>query len=354
MTINGPIVPKTYTPQLNAAPITPTPLLFGEIVTDSKTGRMWISGLNQANNGLASYMIGPAAFYNSALYGDSVVGFKEGTGSFSGGSNLRLTQLVGVLPGLFSIEVPISFFSPSSISGSPASITLNSGPINVGSSGDFRLTCSAVGNDAFRLTADELVLRTSDGISQDIYEISGTSTSGWTFLHKPLAGNYNTVATIDKDRIYHVGEFRAGTCQNAYLLKGDANGTIASTGLTNSSALLSVDASIGTSWSDILTVSLGSGTWLVTAAMSGACGSTQEDLNARIYDNTGAAFIASMSTHVTHTNEPHGISMTGIVTLAASATISLGAKVSSGTGTAYAASEGTGSKSTTLTAVRIA
>lgn len=118
--------------------------------------------------------------------------------------------------------------------------------------------------------------------------------------------------------------------------------------------MLSVDASLTTSWSDVLTVSLSAGTWLVTGGISGSCDSSQQNFNARVYNNTSAAFVVSSSMHVEHTGEPHGISMTGIVTVASTATISLGAKVESGTGTAYAASEGSGSKSTTLFAVRIA
>jgi len=334
------------------APVTPSPVDYGEIVTDPKTARMWITGFNAANTAPETRMVGPAAFYNSSQFGDSVVGFKEGTGSFSGGANLRLTQLVGSLPGLLTCEVPVNLTA--SISGSVSSISLNASSTVSVTAQSLAFTANTTGNDRFAVTADELVLRTSNGVSDDVYEISGSSASGWTYFHKPLAGSLSTVGTIDKDRIYHVGEVRSGTCQNAYLLKGDANGTIASTGLTNTSAVLSVDASLTTSWSDVLTVSLSAGTWLVTGGISGGCDSSQQDFNARVYNNTSSAFIASSSMHVQHTNQPHGLSMTGIVTVASTATISLGAKVESGTGTAYAASEGSGSKSTTLVAVRIA
>jgi hypothetical protein len=124
--------------------------------------------------------------------------------------------------------------------------------------------------------------------------------------------------------------------------------------VTTQSSVLSVDGSLTTSWSDVLTVSISSGTWLVTGGISGSCNSSQQNFSARVYNNTSAEFVASSSMHVEHTNQPHGLSMTGIVSVASTSTISLGAKVSSGTGTAYAASEGAGSKSTTLVAVRIA
>ena len=350
--ITGPIRPKYYSDTLAPAPVTPSPVEYGEIVTDPKTARMWITGLNAANTASETRMVGPAAFYNSFLFGDSVIGFKEGAGSFSGGATLRLTQLVGSLPGLLSCEVPVNLTG--SIGGSVSSVNLSSSSTMSLSAQSFALSTTMIGNDRFTVTADELVLRTASGATTDLYEISGSTLTGWTFFHKPLAGNYDTVANIDKDRIYHVGEVRSGTCQNAYLLKGDANGTIASTGLTNASAVLSVDASLTTSWSDVLTVSLAAGTWLVTGGISGSCNSSQNNFNARVYNNTAADFVVSGSMHVEHTGEPHGISMTGIVTVASTATISLGAKVDSGTGTAYAASEGLGSKSTTLVAVRIA
>jgi hypothetical protein len=105
-------------------------------------------------------------------------------------------------------------------------------------------------------------------------------------------------------------------------------------------------------WVDAVTASLAAGTWLVSGHATLTAASNQQTLAVRVYDPAGTAATASM--HAEHSNEPHSIALSAIVTLAAPGLVKLQARCLASAGTAYAAYEGLGNTSTTLACVQIA
>lgn len=106
-------------------------------------------------------------------------------------------------------------------------------------------------------------------------------------------------------------------------------------------------------WADAISLTLSAGTWLVLGNATAAPGTNQQDISVRLFNSTASTTLSSTSMHAEHSNEPHALAATAIVTLALSSVVKLQLRCESSPGTVYANSEGLGNTSTTLAAVQI-
>jgi len=262
MTIEGPIIPKKYSPASAAAP-TPTVAssVAGEIITCTNTGRMWVNNRDQT-----MVPVRPEWSYTDALGVTSTSGirqqlFPSGPFTYSG------VEIYGVGLKVGRVEATGDLITTSSVS--CASFAMNS-------SGTFNAFTSNTTGNPIHLRANKPTMSNLGAATgANRYWFSVTSSLGCEFGDSGGASEayrVNAVISGTKAQFERVVEANDGVkitdLPSSYLLGTDATGLVQSTSLTRGQANLAapVTLAVGADTNLGLNALPGSaGTYLITA-----------------------------------------------------------------------------------------
>lgn len=305
MTITGPIVPKFFDPPTSDA-VTPTPgdlatgsIIAGEIITCTKTGRMWVNYRNSemipirpewtfSNSNGATY-----AGLRSTLLGTSPF---QSVGVEIYGSGL-------VVPGALNVSGTVTNSGSYSQNGAGAFNVNTSSPITLVS------TSASAANTPYIQGKKPTLNNQSSGGTGDSYELAVNQGNGIEFGDY-AGGGYTLNAIIRKNEAIFYDPVKINTVPNAGMLGTDSNGQIGYAAPPLVEVLLAPTFSLTTtgSWEDItdgtdpiqVTVGVTGRTTIVqlNALITVQHTSGNADVSFRIYNATDSAVVVGTSQNV--------------------------------------------------------
>jgi hypothetical protein len=261
MTIEGPIIPKKFTPATTAAP-TPTVAssVAGEIITCTNTGRMWVN-----NRDLTMVPVRPEFTFTNLL-SETVGGIRStlfGTFPF---------QSVGVEIYGSGLRVgAIDATGPITTTGS-----LSSAGLSVNSASAITVSTTATAGNPINLTSIKPTMSNQNhATGAGLYWFSVTKDLGCEFGDSGGAANsyrLNALISGTKAQFERVVEANDGVkitdLPSSYLLGTDATGLVQSTGLTRGQTVLTspvaLTANSDTTLTDLTAAPGSAGTYLIT------------------------------------------------------------------------------------------
>jgi hypothetical protein len=248
MTINGPIVPKFFDPPTSDA-VTPTPgdpaigsIIAGEIITCTKTGRMWV---NYRNSEMIP--VRPEWTFEN-LNGDTYAGLRSillGTSPF---------QSVGVEIYGSGLVVPGALNVSGTVTNSGAYSQNGAGAFNVNTSSPITLvsTSASAANTPYIQGKKPTLNNQNSGGTGDSYELAVNQGNGIEFGDY-ATGGYTLNAIIRKNEAIFYDPVKIDTVPNAGMLGTGANGQIGYAAPPRVEVILDPTFSLTTtgSWEDI-------------------------------------------------------------------------------------------------------
>ena len=330
--MNGPLKPNRY---FNAAVAAPHPsdpggavvggqFETGELFCCLKTGRMWVKTA-AGGGGVGIYLPTTTEFGHNGFYGFATAGLRMLPPA--GPYYAATAEAYGVWKHTSTIET--------------TGITNGGGILSTG--GTINLQADIVSISALTAGNDDLLIRGTDitlradlaGATADTYEFSVTKNAGVIVSNYPsgytnLVVFSKTANTFEKMVVANDG-VRVTDLLSTYLLGTDGDGDLETRSLTNASSFLTADVTMTTADTlyDVVSVTLGIGTWLVQATASlyavTTAGATLYSIC--IVNGTSSAVLAS--NHATHPAQVPAVanaSASCVVVLAASTVIKLQAQ----------------------------
>ena len=345
MTITGPIQPKYYADVFNPAPEAFFGTgQFGEIITCTRSGRMWMTNLGAT--GPSVLKMNPIASGWSPLLGELTIGWSESFNQFSG-PTLSMTG-----SGTFNIEPTITFNTCSAS----------------GEGHNLSVTDSLTGNfDLVRINATQI---SGQGESQlatlgkplhfmygSLDESSGVgfdmqvAATGLEMRYKPDGTNWPQ--SIPFIRVTSAGA-SLPQLPNVPILATGASGVIQAGSLPSfSAAQPSSDVAISSAWGDIVSpFSLTTGKWMITAYATVTSDVNNTDVGVRIYNTTDSSYVASSNVHIRHLGSYLNCHLSAVLTVDGTKSVAFQAICPDG-GTATPSANGANSFGIRYDAVRI-
>lgn len=345
MTITGPIQPKYYEDVLNPAPEAFFGAGgFGEIITCTRSGRMWMTNLGAT--GPSVLKLNPIASGWSPLLGELTIGWSESFNQFSG-PTLSMTGT-----GTFEIN-PAVRFNTCQATGPNHSLgvtdnltgTFNLVRINAtqtSGTGESQLATQGKPLHFMYGSLDE-----PSGVGFDMKVAS----SGLEMLYKPDGVNWPQATAFI--RVTSAGA-SLPQLPNVPILATGASGVIEAGSLPSFSATQpSSDVVISSAWGDIVPpFSLTTGKWMIMAHATVTSAVNHADVGVRIYNTTDSAYVASSNVHIEHFGHYMNCHLSAVLTVAGTKSVAFQAICPDG-GTATPSANGSSSFGIRYDAVRI-